>query len=358
MRSIIGTLLGLFVFCSGVSAKETSKELVLPVPVESASESLYSVISLLDVRVDTSAFGVLKVGTLSRDVPVVCSVPLSDQLSVMVRAMAGKEAGNGELLLLLRNFTFNEEYRNGVERGSCALRASLFARNQDAYRFMSTLDTLVQTYSMDEVSDSILKKGGLCLSEFIGSSLVKLPSDSIHYSFDDLQNFDAIEKARLPLYTASRLTDGLYQSYRSFAQQMPEKPVIVQIKKEKIVSVRSDDAKREKVKPVGVYAVVWKGKAYVSKDKEFIPVKKMNNDFHFIANSSEYRYQAEAAAVMGAMYGLFWGMVYLGGTSEPILCEMKIDYITGDFVQIRLLKEDEVLNFHSSRFYDSPANNK
>src|SRR5699024_10742561 len=114
------------ILCSFSAYAQNKTEIFrLPIPDLKISNSLYHSIQILDIRKDTSNYGVLQKGAFNRKAEVVAEPSLGIQLSQVVNALTDKSAQNGKLLLLLRQCRFAEIERATHERGLFHFRAIL-----------------------------------------------------------------------------------------------------------------------------------------------------------------------------------------------------------------------------------------
>jgi hypothetical protein len=87
-----------------------------------------------------------------------------------------------------------------------------------------------------------------------------------YYTFDDLKNFDNIEKQKLSLYNSTELTNGFYKDFNSFKNQNPEKEItnVAFSTPEKITKIYElIDGKEKEIKKDEVYSVVYQGISYI-----------------------------------------------------------------------------------------------
>lgn len=281
--------------------------------------------------------GVVQVGLLNKKVRVVPRTPLSAQFADVFYALTDASAKDGTLLLHLRQFSFAELTGALSEKGYCHLRAGLYAKENDRYRFLEALDTVILVNAID-VTRALFRKGSNLASDFIGKNLSGAGADDVRYSYEDLLKLDSIEKSRITAYNTETFTDGLYVTYESFKNQIPDKPIIVEKRKGEIYEVKSPNGRGKAVyvhRP-DIYAIVHEGQPYIATKYDYYPLRRVNGDFIFTGRA---RVTAGSGDVMAA--SLFFGI--LGGllaSNADAVFDMQLDHLSGEFIQIREVKEE------------------
>jgi hypothetical protein len=195
------------------------------------------------------------------------------------------------------------------------------------------LDTFILVKAMD-ATNGLLQGANNIIVAFIRNNLRKSASDAISYTYAEIKNPDSTEKSKLKLYTTTAYTEGLYSSYRSFSNQVPDKQVIIEEKKSKIKEVRSMDGSgnQQEVKQNLVYALVYKGTPYISTSFGYYPLVKKNDNFYFTGRAKN-----ETDMGMAMMFGLAGALLSESSTS---IYEMKLDHHSGRFIPIRELSSE------------------
>lgn len=330
---LLATILLLFVY-QATSQKDT-EDFTITLPTEKITNSFYNRITYVDSRYDRTNMGIVQLGAFNRKVKVVPTVLISEQLNNVINALTDSSAKNDELIFLMKQFNFAEVTGAMSEKGYCYMRASLFAKSNEAYKRINSIDTVILIKSMD-VTRALFRNGSKVITEFIAQSLVKEPESQEQYSFEDILNIDSIEKNKIALYTAASLTDGIYDSYESFKNQAPDKKVEAELKNDKISSIKAinDNGEKEKVKPKEIYAVVYSGKPFIATDKDFYPLTKKENDFVFTGKA---KVTANSGDVIAAsiFFGVIGGLI---ASNAEATFEMKIDHVSGGFIRLREIK--------------------
>ena len=314
------------------------ERLTFNLPQTKVTNSLYNKITLIDLRPDTCNMGVVQTGMFNKKALVVAKQPLNLQLNDILTALIDNTAKSQELVLQLRLISFAEETGGFTEKGNFSLNAQLYAKTTNGYNKINTIDTTVTVSSAMDVTNALLKKGGETLSNFIAANLRHQPSNN-NYTFNEVEKADSVEKSKLTLYKTNTFTDGLYMTYKAFCDQMPDKKITVEgdsVKKNN-VKVADETGKLEKVTAGDYYAVVYKGKPYISSPFGNYPLTKVNNDFFFtgkLSNNVNNNY-----AAIGSMYGAIGGAV-AGAAGAAVgynydIFLYKIFYKNGLFIRLK-----------------------
>jgi hypothetical protein len=330
----------LFVLLSPAGhAQHRTEDFRILLPQQKVAASLYRNISCIDSRYDSSNMGIVQLGAFNKKARVVPETPINEQLIAVMKALTDSTAQDGELIFHLRQLSFAEITGSFSEKGYCYLRAALYAKTQDGYRRLRTIDTVVLIKSMD-VTRAMFRNGSKVITDFIASGLPEQPSGTV-YTASNIGQMDSIEKRQLPLYNTAIFPDGIYYSYTSFLQQTPDKPVHTEPGNEKFTSFKTldENGKSVKLKAKNVYAVTCNGKPYISIGNEFAPLRKTGDDFFF---SGVGKTNPNTAEVVTA--GIFFGVIgsLIASHAEAIF-EMKLDHINGGFIRIREIKPGEDL---------------
>jgi hypothetical protein len=187
-----------------------------------------------------------------------------------------------------------------------------------------------------DVTRALLRNGSRLITNFIATSLWKEPVDSVAYGFNDILHMDSIEKRKIVLYNTTIFADGLYTSYASFMNQVPDKQVTIDEKKGKISSVKmtAENGEMLKVKRKDVYAIVYKGQPYIATEYDYYPLEKRDDDFYFTGKA---KVTADQGAVMAAsfFFGIIGGLI---ASDADASFEMRIEHSNGGFIRLREIK--------------------
>lgn len=313
-------------------AQDRTRDFEITLPEQKVSNSLYNKITCIDGRYDTSFMGVVQLGLLNAKTKVVPRIPFPTQVENIMSSLVDSTAQQGELLLHLRQLSFAELTGSFSEKGYCYFRADLYARNQEQYQKISSIDTVLLVKAVD-VTKALFRRGSKMITDLIQGSLLIRPTGSTSLSYADVTHIDDIEKKDIPVFNTTQYKDGLYLTYHSFFAQIPDGVIKVEKKKEKISSVKSPDStgNYEKVKAKNIYAIVHEGQPFIATDYGYYPIRKENNDLLFTGKS---KVTADAGDVIAA--GAFFGIIgsLLAANSSSIF-EMKIDHLNGGFIRLK-----------------------
>lgn len=315
-------------------AQKKTESFQIPLPKEKVSSSLYDSIRLMDIRKDTTDFGIVQKGVFNRQAKVVADIPLAVQLSDVLNALKDSSAHNGELLLLLRQCSFAEIMKTTSEKGYFHFRAILFSHENGWYKKIAAIDTVVMVKSSIDVTKRMYRLGCKTITDFIAHHLTQQPKEELTLSATQLPSIDSIEKSKLPLYAGSTYADGIYYNFRSFANQQPDETTIsVSFNKDgqlRRIYLIGKDGQKEKVKSKSAYAVVYHGKPYICTKYGYYPLEKRENDFYFTGKASDYTSGDLVTAEI--FFGIMGGLLAQSATS---VFEMKLDHLSGGFIRIK-----------------------
>ncbi len=337
LNKVVGLSIICLVIANKLVAQDKIKQFKLSSDVKKVETSLYKNIQFLDSREDTSSFGIVRVGTLNKEAAVKPASDMSAQLGTLLLALNPENAGNSELLFQLRRLKFVEKAEGNAEFGFCFFRANLYTPVNGVYKAVSAIDTFITVESGD-VTNLILEKAEKAIVKFIASSLSKNTLNSREYTMDEIVTIDEIEKKNIKLYNVSEFTDGIYNSFESFKDQIPDytlfsitfedgeiKDLKARNMRGKIVKVRSDE----------VYAIVNHGKPYISAEFGYYPLVKNNNDFYFIGDDKQHFIKGQIVKSSS----IFNPTEYIY-SPVPLTAqyEIKIDHMNGKFMRVKEIK--------------------
>ena len=305
------------------------------------SNSLYNSIEFIDSRVDTTNFGIVQVGLMNNIAKVKPKTPLKFQLQDFLASVIDPTSEDNQLLFHLRHFVFAETTKALSEVGHCYIRAGLYAGNQEVYKNIAVIDTVVSIKAMD-VTKPLLKAGSQLICDLITNNLKKEAADSISYSFNEIVKLDSIEKRDIKVYNSDEYVDGLYYNYSSFKEQTPDEEIVVKFKKDfSISSVKKIDenGKLINVKSDEAYAIVYEGKTYISTGYGFFPLYRNSTDFYFVGKVKPLTSNNDGAITTAAVwFGAIGGIVAasMGAPGENYF--IIIDHINGGFIHVRKMQ--------------------
>jgi archaellum component FlaG (FlaF/FlaG flagellin family) len=331
-------LIPAMIICAGAQAQKTTKILLRP-KVNKVTVSLYNKIKVVDARPDTTNYGIVQKGMMDENAKVILKQPLQIQLNNILADLVDEKSGQGEILIQLRQVTFAEITKVFSQKGYFYMKAIIYGKDAEGYKRLGKIDTLV-TVSAGDVTGKLLRTGAETISNFIAANLNKAPSASANFSYNDIAKVEDSEKSNVKLYTTTTYIEGLYKSFKSFADQTPDGTFIVDGKTVKKSTVKIFDVKGAKVKPKldSIYAIVYQGKPYIATSYDFYPLEKTNSDFYFTgkvppgSNTSEIM---NGYALMGVA-----GALLAAGSNVAPTFDVKIYHLNGDFIRLKEIKTD------------------
>jgi hypothetical protein len=265
---------------------------------------------------------------------VVPKIPFSLQLTNVISSLIDSTAQEGELLFQLRQLSFAEITGAMSEKGYCYLKAAIYSKTNDQYQKLGSIDTVILVKAMD-VTKALFRRGSKTITDFIANNLIKKADEPDYYSSSDIVNLDSLEKRKIIVYNTSAYSDGLYETYKSFMNQVPDKQITVEMKSEKM-SVKAPDqnGKPEKIKAKDIYAIVYKGQPYIATEYGYYPLQKTGDDF-FFTGKAKVTANTGDVIVAGVFFGLIGSLI---ASDAEATFEMKIDHLNGGFIRLREIK--------------------
>jgi hypothetical protein len=306
-------------------------------------KSLYNTLSLIDTRADTGSFGYVQTGAFNRIGKVASQNPFGDEVKRIFGSLIKADAANGQLLLHLRQLSFAEATGAFGEYGYCTIQVEIYAKNGMGYQKVNSLDTLIRLRSSLDVTNAILRSGSRQLTTFIQTSLLLPPANNARtYTYYDITHIDSIEKTVIPLYSNKTYTNGLYLTYQSFKNQVPDKQGIT-VENDYVypgyVKAPDEKGKLKDVKLKKTYAIVYKGLPYIVNEFGFYPLSKVSNEFIF-AGKAKTPPSTASLIVVSAMFGTV-GTLMASSVDEGTF-EMKIDHQNGSIIKLKEIPQPKV----------------
>ncbi|MDN3693899.1 hypothetical protein QWZ06_17225 [Chryseobacterium tructae] len=323
------------------SKKLIIEELKLPDPTQTISNSNYNKIKLQDTRVDPEDYGIVMKGVSDRKAKVKFSPSFEDQLTGMFdKGIDKASAKDQELFFQLRDLNYQEVTIDFTQYGYFDFKGLIFGGKDNKYQLVKKIDTTLVLYKMD-VTKEMEKKSLDYIQKSVFEATSASPIDDRIYTLEDINNYDKIAKSRLPLYVNQKLTDGVYQNYKSFSRQAPDQP-IDEIKMEQGMITKAtyiDGKGKKKNAKIDSYAVVYQGRPFILYAGELYPMRKTSEDFYFISKlhelpNGERQFSGGITGRMiGGLVGGVIGILIIKGKSKQYEC--RLDYFSGKFEIMR-----------------------
>jgi hypothetical protein len=339
-KSLKSVLLFLgIILSSSIYSQKRTEDFSISFPDKKLEKSYYKTIKLIDARADSTSLGIVQKGAFNTKAKVVPTTNLNDQFQNLLNQINGENTDEGTVVMYLKQFYFAEITGAFSEHGYCYFQAYLFAKNEDGtYSYLDKIDSVIDHSSMD-VTKATMKKGSEMVSDFISRNISKKALQTNQYSFEDIKNFDEIEKQKLSLYNSAELKEGIYSDYNSFKDQKTSEKSISNVKfygkTSKIIKIyEMAEGKEKEIKKNDVFAIVYQSSPYIYLPVEnaFMKAEKRDGDFYFIGKIKSTAKTGDVV-LASAFFGIIGGLIASGSTSVPF--ELKLDYLNGGFIPIK-----------------------
>lgn len=310
--------------------QKITREFVIERPQIKISNSLYNTIKFVDSRIDTSNLGFVMVDKLNHKAKVIIKSPFSTQISKTLINLIDSSSKSGKLLFQLRQLKFSIHTSGTNERGYCTFNAILYSNNNNTYQKLASLDTIAGI-SAPEVSNAIINIGSQIIIDFIVSNIKKTLGDSIGYSYKNILNIDSIEKRKIKIYNTDLYTEGLYYSYGSFKDQIPDMSILVKQKQDSSISYVKifENNKWNKIKSENVYAIVYHGTPYVATKFGYYQLNKSDDKLYFVGKVKPNANTEEEVGSTGLLGSISNIIVSNTGTASYFII---LNHINGKFI--------------------------
>jgi len=330
-------------FFSGNLFSQVTVDFTLTEPNYHLSYLPYKLIKITDQRDDTTNMGFLYGTIFKRLAYVRPNIDLKDQLQSILTYIADS-TGNEDLLLQIRKMKFIQRSNAYEDCGLFFFRANLYSKDQNSYIKISSIDTLVIVENSDETT-SLTKKASDIISNFIFNDQTHVSFKHKHCSYTEIIKIDSIEKSQSKAYCVGDYTNGVYTSFASFKKQIPDfKASKLKFRSTKLKKVYKTTGKNKqaRIDDRNIFAVVEKGKMYISSEYGYYTLYKFNGDFYFIGKGSTNR---DIEDVLPNLGGLFFYPInpviitFITLTTSPkAYFEIKIDHVDGRFMRCKEIK--------------------
>ncbi len=335
--SVLSLLLS-FTFCTKLFSQEKTKYFQLNAPTKKITKSYYSNVKFIDNREDTANFGVVRIGALNKEAAVITPIGIGEQLNQLLFELNPENAGKGEILFQLRKLKFIEKAEGLKEFGYCFFRANIYTYSENKYRQIAIIDTFLTVESRD-VTKLIFEKADKTIVQFFLNSLANDTSNTAAYTREEIANIDEVEKQKIKLYNVDVLADGIYTTFQTFKDQTPDFTLFsITFEDGEIseIKAKNKNGNVKKMKSEHVYAIVNKGKPYISAEFGFYPLIKNNNDFYFIGDDKQHYLKGQIVKSGSILDPTEYVYSPLPLTSQY---EIKVDHLNGKFMRVKEIKE-------------------
>jgi hypothetical protein len=271
--------------------------------------------------------------------------PLKEQFIYLLDSFNSATHSNRQLLLQLVQLKFGSEGTNNINQRRLMFRARLFEASEKGYCRLGSIDTVaaIDVKNNKRFILNCFHAAADVITGFISSCLSKPIPDSCEYiTLTQISNIDSIQKSHMALYTTNTFTDGVYASYESFRDQVPdyidfdaemENSVPVRVRK-----LNADANGNDKFNKI--YSVVNNGKAFIKNRFNYYLLEKRGHDFVFRTTMKTDKGIPILLGVLTVSTLTPIDNIINGITKRyEIEYEMKLDYIHGNFIPYKMIKK-------------------
>lgn len=248
-----------------------------------------------------------------------------------------KERGNNQYFCMLEYLKVEDVPTERSVKGHLDMRASTFLKKNNQYYFLKK----------NRISKDYHQKDHAYITRAIAANISSELSSIIKDSYDikefniplsemEMENYEKVISEQLPIFRSAPFTNGVYRDYKSFAEQNPDKELVVKKNKDGVIKgvKRVDDYDNLNKE---VFAVVDNGIAYKKIPTSIIEIEKDNNGFFIMVSEEELFPQNNAMTITGAAaFGLIGGLI--GAASSKARKQnakyyrVGIDALTGEYI--------------------------
>ena len=317
-----------------IPSSESTREFTFSTTHSPISNSQYNKIQFIDLRTDTLRFGFGQYGLINHKRTLIAKPRFAQQLTDNLNKMIDGHAKSDTLALALKNLSFSEHTGAFNEEGYCSIVADLYKKTNNGFYYIQSIDTLIHISSFD-VTKQIMHRGDSVFNSFIYKNLRNKEISSKLISYNDLVNADSLAKREIHFYNHPVFKDGLYLTYNSFKNQIPDMECTAKEGVLELKSVKTTNAagKEASVDPAKVYGVVYNNKPYIATKYGFYRLKFKDDNWYMIGKLPS---PAGAGVVMtaGIMFGIV-GMIVANETNKSACFYSVINYKTGQLIRLK-----------------------
>ncbi|MDR0231931.1 MAG: hypothetical protein LBI82_07405 [Dysgonamonadaceae bacterium] len=307
-------------------------EFILPISEQSISNSSYSYVQLIDKR---NALNKKYLGTIN-DYTVVVKPGLSVQISKYVNDIIAGVDRKDTMVVVLRKLALIRRFEktsrwNEETYFNVVFQADIYEKSGNLYLPVESYDQVERIKSRRE--SKILDFSSQIFANAIVNNLTKKGNTDRLLNYTEIISPDSIAKRDIYIYNNPEYKNGLYFSYDSFKNQIPDDTLAN-------VSIRRNIIKfKGNKKPTGIYALVINKRPFIATDVGFYPLQFADDNFTFEGKfTTKY---PDILIVPGLMFSFImtsYGKEYL----------VRLNHTDGKFILLRRLdaffnKDDELL---------------
>jgi ribosomal protein S6 len=302
--------------------------------------SKYHSFIVWDSRKDTSLLGIIQKGLLNEKVALVTENSLSQDLERFISLITNPYPNAKDTMLInIREMYFTELTGASSEKGFCRLRAEFFMKKDTLFELIDDMDLVLEIKSMLDVTKRNINNGMKVFTEKLAQNLSANKTGEQFTSLQ-IQNFEQIQKNKLAAYTIDKLKDGVYFTFKSFAEQNPSASnfkIVYGKKANQIDQVMGINASGKELvlNKEQIYCIVDQGKALISTNFGFYELKYEDGDFCF-EGKNKVTANGQDVILAGVLFGVLGGIL---ASNDTEIWLQKIDYMGGAIVPMRKIKE-------------------
>jgi|GEM_PF-2524713 len=352
MKKIALILLVSLLFHFGLAQK--TNHFSLPLPETKKASSLYSDVTVIDARYDTSSMGRLWFGIVNDQSISPAPVSVPAQITAVIQQGLGSQPNKQGLLVHVRFFKFSDRMGKYEHEAYCYFRAGFYAKQGDVYSKIIDIDTsiLLTIGRMQQSPKKFFNHCGRLLTGIITSQLEKAAAKDKTYTLYDILHTDSIEKSVIPVYNTANFQAGVYNNYPSFKTQSPDYNIaaIDTTAEGDIKEVFAFNAKGKKIKvdKNAIYAMIHDNTIWFVIKPKYVPAVKIDDDFFLTGDlgvtgvMSEGK-QARRAILGGLTQGAAGALIGSLANKETLRkrFQMKIDHIDGMPIKMKEIETEE-----------------
>ncbi|KMQ69739.1 hypothetical protein ACM39_01430 [Chryseobacterium sp. FH2] len=253
-----------------------------------------------------------------------------------------KEGGNTKYFIMLEYLKVKDISEKRSTTGHLEMKVSTFLKRNDKYYFLKKANISKDYPQKDHayITKVIAAKISSELANIIKSSYTE-KGLSVPISEMDLGNYEKIISEQLPIYSSGSFTDGVYRDYKSFAEQTPDKELMVRKNKDGIIKgVKRVDGYDNLGRDV--FAIIDNGIAYKKTPTNIIEIEKDNEGIFIMASQEEIFPQynstpiivgAGSAGIVGSLVAVVIDAAVTKIRKQNALYyRIGIDRLTGEYI--------------------------
>lgn len=252
-----------------------------------------------------------------------------------------KVKGINDITILLEELKIRNFENTGLAK--IKIKVSSFINRNGKYffinRYYNTLDFNTK------LTPNIPKESASRISDILASFINESYSHTVLSTpipKNELSSYEIILEKNMKFMNSRELTDGVYESFRSFSEQKPTSEYYVdKSNKGKVIGIKNQN--NLSIPNEEIYGYIENGKAYRSTPVGFLEIQKNDKGYYIVSSRQElYPKKSNTGAMAGAMAGgiiggLIGAAIDSGSNtakrnSNITLSNIYIDSLTGAYI--------------------------